>query len=73
MTRRFGFYPIASLLAFALAGVSPLSLAGQNTIAIVGATIIDGNGGPPLVNGTIVLTRNRISTVVPAGTVDVPN
>ena len=73
MTRRFGFYPIASLLAFALVGVSPLSLAGQNTIAIVGATIIDGNGGPPLVNGTIVLTGNRISTVGPAGTVDVPN
>jgi imidazolonepropionase-like amidohydrolase len=41
-------------------------------MAIVGATIIDGNGGPPLANGTIVLTGNRISAVGPAGSVDVP-
>jgi imidazolonepropionase-like amidohydrolase len=60
-------------LAFALAGVVPHALVGQSTIAIVGATIIDGNGGPPLENGTIVLTGNRISAVGPRGSVDVPN
>ena len=73
MTRRSAFYSFVVLLAFVLAGVLPVSLVGQGTIAIVGATIIDGNGGPPLVNGTIVLTGNRISTVGPAGNVDVPN
>jgi len=48
-------------------------LVAQSAIAIVGATIIDGNGGPPLANGTIVLTGNRISAVGPSGSVDVPD
>ena len=73
MTRRSALRPTTVLLMFVLAGAVPASLAGQSTIAIVGATIIDGNGGPPLANGTIVLTGNRISAVGPSGSIDVPN
>lgn len=40
--------------------------------AIVGATIIDGNGGPPLTDGTILVRGNRIVAVGPRTTVDVP-
>lgn len=61
------------LLALALAGIVPGVAVGQSTIAIVGATLIDGNGGPPLANGTIVLTGNRISAVGPSGSIDVPS
>ena len=71
MPRHITFRPIAVLLAFAL--IAPAALVAQSAIAIVGATIIDGNGGPPLANGTIVLTGNRISAVGPSGSVDVPD
>lgn len=43
-----------------------------NTTAIVGATIIDGNGGAPLTNGTIVITGNAIRAIGAASTVVVP-
>ncbi len=46
---------------------------GQSSVAIVGATIIDGNGGTPLEDGTIVLTGNRIAAVGRSGQVDVPD
>jgi imidazolonepropionase-like amidohydrolase len=64
---------IAALSAlFLLAAAGPR--AQPAAIALVGATVIDGNGGPPLANATVVITGNRItaagpraSTVVPAG------
>jgi len=40
--------------------------------AIVGATVIDGNGGPPLKDTTVVVTGNRISAVGPRAAVQVP-
>ena len=36
---------------------------GQERLAIVGATIIDGNGGAPIVNGTILIDGDRITAV----------
>jgi imidazolonepropionase-like amidohydrolase len=42
------------------------------TTAIVGATIIDGNGGAPLEDGTIVITGDRITAVGPRGSTTVP-
>ncbi|MDA0312047.1 MAG: amidohydrolase family protein [Gemmatimonadetes bacterium] len=72
MTRPPALRPIALLIALAFAHVAPPTLAAQ-AIAIVGATIIDGNGGPPLVDGTIVLRGNRIAVVGPRASVDVPN
>ena len=36
---------------------------GQNVIAIVGGTVIDGNGGPPIRNGVIIIQDNKISEI----------
>jgi len=41
-------------------------------IALVGATLIDGNGGPPLADATVVVTGKRISAVGPRAQVQVP-
>ena len=52
----------AALFAGAgLAVVPPQSAAArsQSVIAIVGATMIDGNGGAPLVDGTLVTRDTR--------------
>ena len=40
--------------------------------AITGTTIIDGNGGAPLTNGTVVVENGKISAVGPSGQVQVP-
>ena len=40
--------------------------------AIVGATIIDGNGGSPLPDGTIVVRGTRITALGPRSSVQVP-
>ena len=40
--------------------------------AIVGATVIDGTGSPPLQNATIVVNDKRIAAVGPRGSVTVP-
>ena len=70
MTRRF-----AVLLVVGLALASPFSphLAGQETIAIVGATVIDGNGGEPLPNATVVVEGARIVSVGPSASTAVPD
>ncbi len=44
----------------------------SRTTAIVGATVIDGTGGPPLLDATIVVTDKRIAAVGPRSSVDVP-
>ena len=44
----------------------------QETTAIVGTTIIDGNGGPPIEDGTIVIRGTQISAVGPRISTDVP-
>jgi len=41
--------------------------------AIVGATVIDGNGGEPLTNATVVVRGKRIVAVGPSSAVDVPS
>ena len=41
-------------------------------IAIVGATVIDGNGGAPMADATIVIRGKRIAAVGPRASVQVP-
>lgn len=41
-------------------------------LAIVGATVIDGNGGPPLPDATIVVSGSRISAIGSKATTTVP-
>jgi imidazolonepropionase-like amidohydrolase len=52
-----------------------LSLPGQmrsQNVAIVGATLIDGNGGPPLPDSAIVVDGARITAVGPRASVKIP-
>jgi len=49
-----------------------LAVGQQNVTAIVGATIIDGNGGAPISDGVIVITGDRITAVGARGSVSVP-
>ena len=47
--------------AVVLASRSPLDAQQPSgTVAIVGATVIDGNGGAPLPNATVVVTDKRM-------------
>lgn len=65
-------FSISTALGLLFLAVLPAHAAGQDVTAIVGATIIDGNGGPPIENGTIVMSGNRITAVGPRSEVNVP-
>jgi imidazolonepropionase-like amidohydrolase len=41
-------------------------------VALVGATVIDGNGGPPVENSVVVIRHGRIESVGPASSTAVP-
>ena len=45
---------------------------GDNVKAIVGATLIDGNGGTPLLNSTVVIQQNQILWVGKSGDYKIP-
>ena len=52
--------------------VPPRVASTDTLIAIVGATVIDGNGGAPLTDATIVVRGKRIAALGPRGSVQVP-
>ena len=55
------------------AQAAPSRVASSDTlVAIVGATVIDGNGGTPLTDATIVVRGKRIAALGPRATVQVP-
>ena len=60
------------LLLLATALPASAFQAPQGAIAIVGATVIDGNGGPPLTDATIVIEGRRIAEIGPRAAVQVP-
>jgi imidazolonepropionase-like amidohydrolase len=47
-------------------------LAAARHVALVGGTLIDGNGGPPLKNAVLVMEGERITAVGPRGRIEVP-
>jgi imidazolonepropionase-like amidohydrolase len=51
---------------------SPVQAQAGGTIALTGARIIDGSGGPPLEQGTILIADGRIASVGAASAVSVP-
>jgi imidazolonepropionase-like amidohydrolase len=57
-----------------LAGLSPRVVASQNARvkALVGGTLIDGNGGAPIRNSVIIIEGERIRAVGQVGTLAVP-
>lgn len=67
---------IAAALGVALGcSVAMINVAGQASqpaVAIVGATVIDGNGGSPIRDATLVVVGKRISAVGPRASVTVP-
>lgn len=69
---RMPFVCAAAMLLMALVGAPASAQANDRTIAIVGATVIDGNGGPALANATVVVENGRIAAVGPAGDTEVP-
>ena len=44
----------------------------EQVIAIVGATVIDGNGGPPVADRTILVSGKRITEMGPRDSIQVP-
>ncbi|MCW5978701.1 MAG: amidohydrolase family protein [Bryobacteraceae bacterium] len=57
-------------MSVTLAGVLPVF--GQPSILIRNATIIDGAGGPPIVDGAIAISGSKIAQVGPAAGVQTP-
>jgi imidazolonepropionase-like amidohydrolase len=45
---------------------------GQKTIAITGATIVDGNGGTPVANGCVIIKNGKIIEIGTTGEVAIP-
>jgi imidazolonepropionase-like amidohydrolase len=66
---RIAALSLAALLLFVTTGVR----AQQSVLAIVGATVIDGNGGSPVPNAVVVITGNRISAVGSRASTRVPD
>jgi imidazolonepropionase-like amidohydrolase len=59
-----------ALFALVLARVS--AQPGPPTTAIVGGTIVDGNGGPPLADGVVLLSAGRVAAVGRRAAVSIP-
>lgn len=53
-------------------GIREEATSKEQLFALVGATIIDGVGGPPLNNGVVVIAGNRIAQVGSKGEVSIP-
>jgi imidazolonepropionase-like amidohydrolase len=66
----FRFAALALTVVAAQAVWTPATQA--QTTAIVGATLIDGNGGAAVPNGVILIDGGRISAIGPRGSVSVP-
>jgi imidazolonepropionase-like amidohydrolase len=74
MTRRSALHLALTLLTATLAasasGQTPA--ASSRVSALVGGTLIDGNGGPPLRNSVILIEGERIKAIGQVGTLAVP-
>jgi imidazolonepropionase-like amidohydrolase len=60
----------AAILVWAMAGQA--AQAPEDVTAIVGATVIDGNGGPPLADATVVVRGKHIAAIGPRASTTVP-
>ena len=60
-------------LAVAVLGATLLTHAQAPIVAIVGGTVIDGNGGAPLPNAVVLIEGDRISSVGGANATQIPS
>ena len=74
------FFPLAALLALLVAAPALVAqtrasgtVPGSSVVAIVGATVIDGNGGPAVPDQTILVRGKRIAEIGPRGSVSIPS
>src|SRR3954467_15838446 len=63
---------VLALTMFASGELAAQTRSSDSVVAIVGATLIDGNGGPAIPDATIVVRGKRITAVGPRATVKVP-
>ncbi len=63
---------VAATLAVLASTVTTADAQDATVTAIVGATVIDGNGGAPIPDGVIVIEGERIAAVGPRSAVTVP-
>ncbi len=54
------------------AAAFPITAIAQSITAITGATVIDGNGGPPMRNAAIVITDGRITAIGSRTSLSIP-
>ena len=64
--------PEAYLVITLVAAAAPSSASQDPGLAIVGGTVIDGNGGPPLTNAVVVVRDGRIAEIGPKSSTPVP-
>ena len=68
-----GLALLVPILVVGCRGVDEADLELAPAHALVGATILDGTGAPPVENGVILVRDGRIEAVGPAGEVEVPD
>jgi imidazolonepropionase-like amidohydrolase len=57
---------------FLIAGVAALGAQPSRRVALVGGTLIDGNGGRPIRNSVVLIEGDRIKAIGAVGTLAVP-
>ncbi len=62
---------VAAVLLLALPGISGCLNPGKGKTAYVGATVIDGTGAPPILDGVIIVADGRIEQIGPPDLVKV--
>ncbi|MGQ0640469.1 MAG: amidohydrolase family protein [Gemmatimonadaceae bacterium] len=63
---------LSNTLFIAFTAISAQVVAGQSTVAIRGATVIDGTGTPGRAAQTVIVRNDRIAAVGPAGSTPIP-
>jgi imidazolonepropionase-like amidohydrolase len=63
---------LAAATALSFGGAAPAAQPQGTTTALVGGTVIDGNGGAPIADGVVVITGSRITAVGPRNSVPIP-
>ena len=71
-TTRWTLGFVLCLSAIVVSASRPEPVFQAATTAIVGATVIDGTGGPPLSDAVIVVSGSRITAIGPRTAVTIP-